>query len=106
MNTIPNPDNWMDVFTILAVALIAAVPSWLTYKNHKVVKDIKNQVVNGHEQPLRFDIDRALSAIEALTVDVRSLRTALMQEEDHRRIQINDLRDEIEHANGKRRHIL
>lgn len=103
MNTIPNPDNWMDVFTIIAVALIAAVPSWLTYKNHKVVKDIKNQVVNGHENPMRFDLDQAISAIADLADDVRNLRKDLMAEENHRRLQISDLRDEIEHRTGKRR---
>lgn len=103
MNTIPNPDNWLDVFTILAVALIAAVPSWLAHRNHKVVKDIKDQVVNGHENPMRFDLDRAISAIADLADDVRNLRKDLMAEEDHRRVQISDLRDEIEHRTGKRR---
>lgn len=103
MNTIPDPENWLDVVTILAVALIAAVPSWLAHRNHKVVKDIKDQVVNGHEQPMRFDLDRAISAIADLADDVRNLRKDLMAEEDHRRVQISDLRDEIEHRTGKRR---
>ena len=35
MNTIPNPDDWMDVITIIAVALIAGVPSWFAIKAHK-----------------------------------------------------------------------
>lgn len=103
MNTIPDPENWLDVFTILAVALIAAVPSWLAHRNHKVVKDIKNQVVNGHENPMRFDLDRAIDAISALGEDVRRLRKDLMAEEDHRRLQISDLRDELDHRTGRHR---
>lgn len=103
MNTIPDPENWLDVVTILAVALIAAVPSWLAHRNHKVVKDIKDQVVNGHENPMRFDLDRVIAAVDSLTEDVRHLRKDLMQEEDHRRVQIADLRDEIDHQRGKRR---
>lgn len=103
MTTIPDPENWLDVFTILMVALIAAVQSWLTHRNHKTIRDIKDQVVNGHENPMRFDLDRAISAISDLADDVRNLRKDLMAEEDHRRVQISDLRDEIEHRTGKRR---
>lgn len=103
MNTIPDPENWIDVVTILAVALIAAVPSWLAARNHKVVKDIKDQVVNGHEQPMRFDLDRAIDAINALGDDLRRLRKDLMAEEDHRRLQIADLREELDHRTGKHR---
>jgi hypothetical protein len=104
VTTVPfQPDDWMDVFTILAVALIAAVPSWLAHRNHKVVKDIKNQVVNGHENPMRFDLDRAIDAISALGEDVRRLRKDLMAEEDHRRLQISDLRDELDHRTGRHR---
>jgi len=105
MQTIPDPENWMDVLTILAVALIAAVPSWLAHKNHKVVKDIKDQVVNGHENPMRFDLDRAIAAIDALGEDVRRLRKDLMAEEDHRRLQISDLRDELDHRTGRHRQL-
>lgn len=103
MNTIPDPENWLDVVTILSVALIAAVPSWLAHRNHKVVRDIKDQVVNGHEKPMRFDLDRAIASIEALGEDVRRLRKDLMAEEDHRRVQIAGIYDEIEHRVGKRR---
>jgi hypothetical protein len=103
VNTIPNPDNWMDVFTILAVALIAAVPSWLAHKNHKVVKEIKGQVVNGHKNspPLRDDLDRILSLMDALGDDVRLLRKDLMDEEKHRRLQISDLREELDHRTSR-----
>lgn len=107
MNSIGfNPDGWLDVFTILAVALVAAVPSWLAARNHSTLKDVKQQVVNGHTATnLRDDIDRAIHAVEALTHDVRSLRHDLMAEEDHRRLQINDLREELDHRTGKHRRI-
>lgn len=105
MNTIPDPENWLDVITILAVAIIAAVPSWLAHRNHKTIRDIKDQVVNGHENPMRFDLDRAIDAISALGDDVRRLRKDLMAEEDHRRLQISDLRDELDHRTGKRRNL-
>lgn len=105
MNTIPDPENLLDVITILAVALIAAVPSWLAARNHKVVKDIKDQVVNGHENPMRFDLDRAIAAIDALGEDVRLLRKDLMAEENHRRLQITDLREELDHRTGKHRRL-
>jgi hypothetical protein len=106
VNTVPfNPDGWVDFATIVIVALIAAVPSWLAHKNHKVVNDIKNQVVNGHDNPLRFDLDRAIAAIDALAEDVRRLRKDLMAEEDHRRVQIADLRDELDHRTGRHRQL-
>lgn len=104
MNTIPDPENFLDVFTILAVAVIAAVPSWLAARNHKSIRDIKDQVVNSHpETNLRDDLDRAISAIEALGHDVRALRGDLMAEEDRRRIQISDLREDLDHRTGKHR---
>lgn len=103
MNTIPNPDSWQDVFTIIAVALIAAaVPSWFAHRNHRSLNDIKDQVVNGHDQPMRFDLDRAITSIDSLADDVRSLRRDLMAEEDRRRAQILDIREELEHRKHNR----
>lgn len=107
MQQIPDPENWLDVLTILAVALIAAVPSWLAHRNHKVVNEIKGQVVNGHKDapPLRADLDRAIAAIDALGEDVRLLRKDLMAEEAHRRLQITDLREELDHRTGRHRQL-
>jgi hypothetical protein len=97
-----NPDSWMDVAVIVVVALIAAIPSWLAHRNHKVTKDIQEQVKNRHATNLRDDIDRAISAVEALAHDVRALKSDLLAESDHRRLQISDLRDELDHRD--RRH--
>jgi hypothetical protein len=92
----------MDVAVIVVVALIAAIPSWMAHRNHKVTKDIQEQVKNKHATNLRDDIDRAISAVEALAHDVRALKSDLLVESDHRRLQISDLRDELDHRD--RRH--
>jgi hypothetical protein len=96
VNTIPDPENWLDVFTIIMVALIAAVPSWLAHRNHKTINDIKSQVVNGHSSPMRSDLDKAIAAIEALGHDIKSLRAAVADEEDRRRAQIQDLASDVD----------
>lgn len=96
MNTIPDPENWLDVFTILMVALIAAVPSWLAHRNHKTINDIKSQVVNGHESPMRSDLDKAIAAIEALANDIKNLRADVAMEESRRRSQIEDLAGDVD----------
>jgi len=95
-----NPDSWMDVVDHLWIGLvfitIAGVPSWFAARNHRSIKDIKAQVVNGHEKPMREDLDRAISAIEALANDVGRLRHDLSSEEDRRRVQIDELRDDVD----------
>ena len=97
MNQIPDPENWLDVLTIIAVALIAAIPTVYAAKAHKTSTEVLHQTRNGHTVPLRADLDRAIAAIEALSHDVRALKTDLMAESDHRRLQISDLRDELDH---------
>lgn len=94
----------------LVLIAVAAIPSWLTHRSHKTIRDIKDQVVNSHPSTnLRDDLDRAIAAIEHMAeeirADVRGLRKDLMAEEDHRRLQISDLRDELEHRTGKNRRI-
>jgi hypothetical protein len=107
-------NDWMDLvanaYIGLVLVAIAAIPSWLTHRSHKTIRDIKDQVVNSHPSTnLRDDLDRAIAAIEHMAeeirADVRALKKDLMAEEDHRRLQINDLRDELEHRTGKNRRI-
>lgn len=108
MNTIPNPDNWMDVATILLVALIAAVPSWLALRSHKAVRDqagavedIKAQVVNGHEgkPALRADIDMIREEIAGIRDELRggfaALRGDIGEERATRRSEDAAIRDQI-----------
>ena len=96
MNTIPNPDSWMDVATIIVVALIAGLPAWLALRSHKEVRKqgesveaIKGHVVNGHERPMRADLDALLVAME-------TLREAVEDERALRREQIHELRADID----------
>jgi hypothetical protein len=96
VNTIPDPQNALDVFTIVAVALIGIVPSWLAHRNHKGIAEVRDQVKNAHKTNLRDDLDRAIAAVESLSHDVRGLRQDLATEEDRRRQQIAELRDDIE----------
>ena len=105
--------NWLDIVDHIWIGLVvifaAGVPSFLAARNHRSIVDIKTQVVNSHpETNLRDDVDRAIAAVESLSHDVRSLRADLMAEEDRRRIQIGDLRDELDHQAGKhhRRNII
>jgi hypothetical protein len=100
--------TWLDIadhaLIGLVVIMAAGIPSWLAARNHRSIRDIKDQVVNSHpETNLRDDLDRAIAAVESLAHDVRNLRGDLMQEEDRRRIQIGDLRDELEHRTAKHR---
>lgn len=98
--------QWTDVENLLdlldhvwiGIVLIvtAAVPSWLAARNHKTLQTVKSNVVNGHTVPMRADLDKALSAIEALAHDVNGLRQDVAMEEDRRRQQINELREEVE----------
>ena len=104
-----NPDSWMDVVDHLWIGVVlivtAAVPTWAAHRNHKGIAEVRNQVQNGHNKTnLRDDLDRAICAVEALGHDVRCLRTDLMAEEDRRRIQIGDVRDELDRL-GKRRNL-
>ena len=105
-----NLDLLMNVWIGLVLVAVAAIPSWLTHRSHKTIRDIKDQVVNSHPSTnLRDDLDRAIAAIEHMAeeirADVRALKKDLMAEEDHRRLQINDLREELEHRTGKRRNL-
>ena len=99
MNTIPNPDNWMDVVTILVATAIVAVPSWLAARNHKVIKAVKDQVVNGHTTPMREDIDLLRGEIAGLRDEVRggfaALRGDIGEERATRRSEDAAIRDQI-----------
>lgn len=99
MNPIPNPDSWMDVFTILMVSAIVAVPSWLAARNHKVVRAIKDQVVNGHSTPMREDIDLLRGEIAGLRDEVRggfaAMRGDIGEERATRRAEDAAIRDQI-----------
>lgn len=109
--TWPAVDNWLDlignVWIGMVVILAGAVPSWLAARNHRSIRDIKDQVVNGHapEQNLRDDLDKAISAINDLGHELRGLRSDLLAEGQHRRAQISDIQDELDHIGKHRRQL-
>lgn len=84
MNTIPNPDSWSDVVTIIIVTAIVAGPTWIAARTkrqiddvHQHVRVVKEQVVNGHTSPMRSDLD-------GMKTDLTDARLAL-----------SNLRDEV-----------
>jgi len=91
VNSIPNPDNWMDVFTILAATAMVAIPSWFAHRNHKDLKEVVYQTKNQHDTNLRDDVDRAIDAIEKLGHDFRGMRQDLAAEENRRRSEVAEL---------------
>jgi len=121
MDTIPNPDSWMDVATILLVALIAAVPSWLALRSHKAVEqqgssvqEIRAQIVNGHGEarPLRADLDLVADAVQnvrnavgSLSDDLHGLRADLREESDARRAHVGELRSDLAAARAELEHL-
>jgi hypothetical protein len=105
-------DSWLGFFANVWIGIVvliaAAVPTWMAAKNNRSIKDnhnsikeetkiIRAQLVNGHQQPMRFDLDRILHAMELLSLDIKSVKEDLISEEERRRIQINDIRQEIHH---------
>lgn len=98
MNTLFNPDSWMDVFTIIMTTLLVAVPSYFSVRAQRATEVVKKQVVNGHADspPMRADLDRAIAAIESLAHDVHSLRRDLVDEEQRRHRNVSELRDEVD----------
>lgn len=105
MNSIPNPDDWLDVITILVATAIVAIPSWLTARNHKLIKSVKDQVVNGHTTPMRADLDVIKGDVAGLRDELRGgfadIRADLNEERAARRAGDATLRDELEHRTGK-----
>ena len=108
MNQIPNPDNWMDVFTILVATAMLAVPSWLGIRNHKGISEVKKQneaivgqVINGHEgkPALRADMDAIREEITGMRDEMRggfaALRGDISEERLARRAGDEAIRDEL-----------
>ena len=84
MTTIPDPNSWMDVFTILAATAMVAIPSWFAARNHKSIKKVTDQVVNGHTTPMRVDLDTMKSTLDEIHTDIRGVKT-----------DISDIRQEL-----------
>lgn len=110
MNWPADASNWMDVIdhalVLLGAIILAAIPGWLTsMRNHRGIREIraqneaiKAQVINGHSDapPLRADVDRLNSAVDALSRDQVADRDALRGYVAELRADIAHLRTDIE----------
>lgn len=98
----PDPDNWMDVFTIIMVAAIAAIPAWMAARGtHKVVREnekeiatIRTQVVNGHKTPMRADMDDMRGVVDIIRVAVDAIKETVHGTKDDIIEIRKDLREE------------
>ena len=93
-----NPENALDLLAYawygLVLIAIAAVPSLMAMRNHKSIKEVSDSV-NRRPTALRDDLDRVITAVEALGHDIRGIRTDLQVEEDRRRRDVAELETRI-----------
>ena len=96
MTTIPDPNSWMDVFTILAATAMVAIPSWFAARNHKSIKKVTDQVVNGHTTPMRADLDGMKNTLDEIHTDMRGVKSDIadirneLRQERKDRIDLDD----------------
>lgn len=95
-----NVDSWIDIVDHIIVGLIliavAAIPAIISARNHKGIRTITDQVVNGHDKPLRFDLDKLISAVDNISKSLAHLRQELFDEEHRRREGIRELRADMD----------
>lgn len=91
MTTIPNPDGWLDALVILAATAMVAIPSWFAARNHKQIKQVSEDtrkldrsISNGHDYPLRVDVDEIRATLNEIRTDVHGVKT-----------DISDIRSEL-----------
>lgn len=77
MTTIPNPDDLMDMITILMVSAMVAVPSWLSVRNHKALQKMDKNISNGHTTLLRDDMDGIRDTLTHIRADLHAVKSEL-----------------------------
>ena len=94
-----HPDSWMDVFVLLALAVIGTVPSWAALRNHRSLQQVKDQVVNGHKTAMRADMDAMRDELGGMRDEMRggfaALRGDISEERLARRAGDDSVHDEI-----------
>jgi hypothetical protein len=96
MTTIPDPNSWMDVFTILAATAMVAIPSWFAARNHRTISKLDKSISNGHTYPLRQDVDEIRSTLNEIHTDMRGVKTDIadirneLRQERKDRIDLDD----------------
>lgn len=98
-----NP-NWTDAQTWIdivdhvwigfVVVAVAAVPSWFAARNHKSIKKVQDQVVNGHTTPMRADLDKLADSVSAMSRNIREDMVFIKSELSDMRSDMNTERRE------------
>lgn len=88
-------NNALDIIDHALIGLVliavAVIPSWFSARNHKQIKKVQDQVVNGHTTRMRDDLDSISGSIEeirsgmqTMKSDVIDIREELRQERKDR----------------------
>ena len=95
--------DWLDLVDHawygLVLIAVAGVPAWIAARNHKAIRQVKDQVVNGHTTPMRADMDLMRDDITGMRDEMRggfaSMRDDIAEERAARRDADASIRDEI-----------
>lgn len=92
-------DNWLDLlgnaWIGLVLIAVAVVPSWLSLRNHRSLKEVSDSV-NNRPTALRTDVDEIRDTLAAIREDILSLRSDLLAERAARASQVDDLRSDFD----------
>ena len=111
-----NVDDWKDVAAILIIVVGGWVSTFITlrrgqkraHRSHDdlnaKVQGIKDQVVNGHNTPLRQDMDDMRDTLGLIRDDIRGIRTDINDIRGELRTERTDLLDLEDRFNKSRRH--
>jgi len=68
-------ENWLDLLDHIWIGIVliaaAAVPSFFAARNHKGIKKVQDQVVNGHTTPMRADLDGLRETLHKMGDNIR-----------------------------------
>lgn len=96
------PHNWLGIVGLVILAAGAIIPAWLAaHRGRKATVqagEMLNQVRNGHDTPLRTDVDRLIDGQENITKLVTDIHSLVV---DHNR-QIQHIRNDVEKLKLKR----
>lgn len=92
-------DNWLDLLANAWIGIVliavAVVPSWLSIRNHRSIKEVSDSV-NNRPTALRTDVDEIRDTLQAIRDDIISLRGDLLAERMARASQVDDLRNDVD----------
>ena len=92
-------NDWQDLlgnaWIGLVLIAVAAVPSWLSVRNHRSIREVSDSV-NNRPTALRTDVDEIRETLAAIREDIISLRADLLSERMARASQVDDLRSDVD----------